>query len=72
MQDALDARIFINSRIRYHDTRPRRTVDHHHRDAMMCSLAMRRLFPPCDEWTVNYEPPKKPKSSEGAKGGIFS
>jgi hypothetical protein len=45
--------------IRYHDTKRQPTIDHHHRDAMKCSRSMRKLFPPCDKWKVNFEPPKK-------------
>ncbi len=58
-----DAKYFGHSdlyqvEIRFHDTKYQPTVDHHHRDAMMCSRKMRELFPPCDKWKVNFEPPK--------------
>lgn len=45
--------------IRYHDTRHQAAIDHHHSDAMACSRSMRKLFPPCDKWKMNFEPPKK-------------
>jgi hypothetical protein len=45
--------------IRYHDARHQPSIDHHHRDAMACSRSMRKLFPPCEKWKVNFEPPKK-------------
>ncbi len=53
--------------IRYHDTKFQPRVDHHHRDAMNCSRSMRKLFPPCDKWKVNFEPPKNQTDVLGGK-----
>jgi hypothetical protein len=48
--------------IRYHDSRHNRANSrHHHQDAEKCSLAMRKLLPPCDKWKVSFDPPKVSK-----------
>jgi hypothetical protein len=49
----------LHIEIRFHDTKYHRKIDHHHRDAMSCSKSMRKHFPPCDEWTVKFEPSRK-------------
>lgn len=49
---------FYQLEIRYHDTKHQPTIDHHHRDAMACSRSMRKMFPPCDKWKMDFERPK--------------
>ena len=43
--------------ISYHDTNFAFDKNHPHKDADECSLSMRKLFPPCDQWQVSFDPP---------------
>jgi hypothetical protein len=40
--------------IRYHDINP--IEPRPHADADLCSASMRKLFPPLDKWTVDFDP----------------
>jgi hypothetical protein len=46
--------------IRYHDINP--IEPRQHADADLCSASMRKLFPPLDTWTVDFNDPNERKA----------
>jgi hypothetical protein len=56
--------------IRYHDTNNEVDEENPHEDAELCSENMRKLFPPLDKWTVDFDDPNQEKTPRPKIHGI--